>query len=206
MNEFVINVINIDPWQEASSISSSVSVDMIMRNREERALSVVKQSKQHGFSVRFWEGIIEKKGCTGISKAFKKIIRWAKETGQSSVIIAEDDILFSAPGAWAYYIKNIPEDYDVYLGGIYSGNVDDGRVTNGYSGNTLIMINERFYDFILSSNEDDHLDRWLGNFAFKQRYMVCEPYVVYQMEGYSENLRRPTSHAHYLDKMNLFAG
>lgn len=203
----IINVINIDPLQEVKTANPFADKNVVVRNREERALSIVKQSKQYGFPVRFWEGVIEQHGHTGISKAFKKIIKNAMDAGLPRVLIAEDDMIFTSPGAYNYFIDKIPEDYDIYLGGVYSAQYsDDGRIINGYSGNTLMMINERFYDFILSDEKNDHLDRWLGNFAYRFKYFVCLPFVVRQMEGWSENHRKETRHESYLQKMKFYEG
>lgn len=206
----IINVISIDPWQKAESIYPRFTEDIIRRSREERLLSVCKQSKEHGFAVRFWEGIIEERGATGINKSFKKIVRWAKEQNLPYICIGEDDLVFSAPGAWQYYLDNMPSEFDLYSGGIYSGEIKDGRIVNGYSGNTLITVHKNFYDFFLSASEDPaglglgNLDRWLGNFAFEKNYRVVEPFVVLQLEGYSDNHRRNTQHASYLENMKLF--
>lgn len=207
----IINIINLGTHQPVMpSMNPNLSDGVFIRNREERVLSICAQSKQHGFSVRFWEGIIEKQAMSGINKSFKKIVRWAKEQGLKMVCIGEDDLVFSAPGAWQYYLDNMPNEFDIYSGGIYSGQIKEGRIVNGYSGNTLITVHEKFYDFFLSANEKPegigcgHLDRWLGNFAFERNYRICEPFVVRQMEGYSENHRRETRHTSYLEKMKLF--
>ena len=200
----VINIINLDPWQPAQSMNINIKTPQIQRFREERVLSICKQSKEHGFAVRFWEGIVEHQAMSGICKAFKKIVRWAKEQKLKKVIIGEDDLIFSALGAWQYYLDNMPEEFDIYSGGIYSGQIVDGRIVNGYSGNTLITVHERFYDFFLTAPEDKDLDRWLGDYAFEKFYPVCEPFVVYQLEGYSDHFRRETRHTSYLEKMKLF--
>lgn len=201
----IINVINLGPWQVARSTNPHITEKDILRSREERVLSVCQQSKEQGFAVRFWEGIIDKRGgYIGINQSFKKIVRWAKENNEPMVCIAEDDIQFSAPGAWSYYLDQMPEVFDIYSGGIYSGQVDGNRIMNGYSGNTLITVHENFYDFFLSLTDEDHLDRRLGNHCFEKLYLLCKPFVVFQSQGYSDNHRRMTSHNAFVEKMNLF--
>lgn len=199
----IINIINLSTDQPANSIHASNKKADIQRSREERLLSICKQSKEQGFAVRFWEGIFEINGV-GINKSFKKIVRWAKEQGLKMVCIGEDDLLFSAPGAWQYYLDNMPEEFDTYSGGVYSGEIKDGRIINGYSGHTLITVHERFYDFFLSVTDNDHLDRRLGNYCFEKMYRVVEPFVVYQIQGYSDNFRRMAKHSSYLEGMKLF--
>ena len=201
----VINIINIDAEREAGSLNHHCTPALIKRSREERVLSIVRQSKQQQFSVKFWEGEVAELGYIGISKAFKKIVKWAKENKQPNVIIGEDDLVFSAPGAWQYYIENLPEDYDIYFGGIYYGDIEKGRIVKGYSGHTLIMVHERFYDFFLAADPNHHLDTWLGQYCSEKKYIVCEPFVVTQIsEGYSDNHKRMVSHSAYLETMVLF--
>lgn len=202
----IINVINLDVGQKAESMNPDISEDFIRRSREERVLSICKQSKEQGFAVRFWEGIIDERGgFAGINLSFKKIVRWAKEQGFVKVIIAEDDCVFSAPGAWQYYLDQMPEVFDIYSGGVYSGQIEGNRIMNGFSGNTLITVHERFYDFFLFITENDHCDRQLGNFCFEKMYIVCQPFVVTQLHGYSDNTRNNTTHKDYKEG-KLFKG
>lgn len=161
-----------------------------VQGRQERINAIVRQSKAERIPIQFWEGVIQnKKPCKNISQAFKKVVSWAKEKKLLRVIIGEDDLLFTAPGAWQYYLDNMPKEFDLYLGGIYAGQIEENRIMNGYSGHTLLTVHERFYDFFLSANEEDHLDRWLGNFAFQKLYIVTDPFVVLQSGGFSDNKR-----------------
>lgn len=202
-----LNIINLGTWQDCSFLNPNYPPEKIKRSREERALSIVQQSKTHGFACRFWEGEIAKQGFIGISRSFKRIVQWAKENNLERVHIGEDDLLFSAPGAWQYYLENIPESYDIFYGGIYAGEIENNRIKNGYSGHTLITVHNRFYDFFLSIKESDHCDRQLGNFAFEKEFIVCSPFVVYQIpDTYSDNHRKVVSHEEYLKEMKFFVG
>lgn len=200
-----IHIINIDPLIEIPSMSVKISQTQIHRFREERILSICKQSKEHGFAVKFWEGVVDKRGgFYGINQSFKNIVAWAKEQKLKYVFIGEDDLTFSSPGAWQYFLDNMPEEFDIYSGGIYSGHVENGRILTGYSGNTLIVVHENFYDTFLAIRPDNHLDRELGMMAHKKNFRIVEPFVVYQIQGYSDNHRRETKHESYLEKMKLF--
>lgn len=67
---------------------------------------------------KIWPGILDNDNPKrGIAKAHKQIIRWAKDQGLDSIIIAEDDLKFTAPGAFAFFIENEPTNFDIYLGG-----------------------------------------------------------------------------------------
>jgi len=200
----LINVINVNPAIPIPGMLAT-SIQKSTQGRIERIASVVEQSKKYGLDIRFWEGITtEPLRCSSISKSHKQIVKDAKERKLPMVCIAEDDFILSAPGAWEFYLQNIPQDFDLYLGGIYSGQIHENRIMNGFSGFTMYIVHERFYDFFLNANDVDHIDRALGNFCFEKMYLLCNPFVVYQMEGYSDNHGRDTAHSSYLEKMKLF--
>lgn len=190
MLDLTINVINVHSDIFLPGTLPSMT-EFVKRTREGRVLSIVSQSKMMGISVRFWEGVTsEKFRYENISKAHKQIVAYAKNSNQKMVCIAEDDAVFTCKRAWSYFLENIPGSFDVYFGGIYSAQISDGRITNGFSGMTLYIVHERFYDFFLSIKESDHIDRQLGNFAFEKEYKLCQPFIVKQMGGYSDNHRK----------------
>ena len=52
---------------------------------------------------RLWDGILDEENPKRrIAKAHKQIIEWADNQNLPSIIIAEDDIKFTAPGAFEY--------------------------------------------------------------------------------------------------------
>lgn len=170
-------------------------------HREDRRISAIQQSTEQGFEIKWWPGIVEYPPAKGISKAHKQIIQYAKDNKFTEVPIMEDDCIFTAPGAFDYFIKNKPKDFDIYFSMIYSGEIKDSRIVNGFSGMTLYIVHERFYDYFLSAPDNDHIDRWLGNSAFEKRYIVCDQYCCYQIGGVSDNHRkRVTYDAYYIGK------
>lgn len=204
----IINVIHLDPDQPIDQYANPQLKEQIRQFRIENALSIARQSKEHGFAVRFWPGVTGNDvfRCENISKAFKQVVMYAKEESLPMVTIGEEDLQFTAPGAWDYYLKNIPEDFHIFSGGIYAGQLQENRIINGYSGHTLITVNETFYDFFLSANESDHLDRFLGNFCFEKKYYVCLPFVVKQNPNYSENHRRKMTYEMYEKGWDYYSG
>lgn len=208
-----IHVINLSPHQQVDNYHSPDLKQFVRTHRENRALSVVEQSKQYGFAVRFWPGIVGDNDVfrsVNIMQAFKKIVQYAKEERLPMVTIMEDDGVFTSGGAWKYYNENIPDDFDLYSGGIYAGQITGNRIVNGFSGNTLITVHERFYDFFLSADEDPlgvgmaHLDRWLGIFCDKKKYFVVTPFVVRQIGYYSDNQRRKINYEMYEEKWDYY--
>ena len=176
-------------------------------SREDRLLSVSKQAKQQGFAIRFWEGIREKNKMPfkSVSKAHKQIVQYAKESNLEMVTICEDDIVFTSLKSFDFYITTMPKVFDLFLGMIYAGEIKSGRIMNGFSGLTLYTVHNRFYDEFLNANPNDHLDRHLGNAAYKNKYYVCEPFVCHQSGGYSDNLMQKLDYKVYHDKMKFYA-
>lgn len=170
-----------------------------LEKREDRLLSISKQAKYQGFALKIWQGEEGDIPYKNINKAFRKIVQFAKDNNLPFCIIMEDDCVFHSFQSFDYFMKNMPEKYDLFLGMIYSGTVDENhRIINGYSGNTLICIHSQFYDTFLSAPPDVHYDRWCGLQAFKRLYYVCHPFVCKQMTGYSDNRRQHGNYDVYL--------
>jgi hypothetical protein len=178
-----------------------------LEHRQDRRKAFTNESIVQGFDVSFWNGIYDRKNPKrGICKSHKQIVQFAKDEKLEKVTIAEDDCKFSDRGAFDYYIKRMPQDFDLYLGMVYVAGMNGNLITNGMSGShTLYTVHERFYDFYLSIPDDVHIDRHLGGVAFEHKYLVCLPMVCTQTNGlYSDNLKRPMSYEKYHEKMNLF--
>jgi hypothetical protein len=123
----------------------------------------------------------------GISRAHKQIVEYAQRNNLQEVLIAEDDLCFTGRGAFDFFLDNKPTDFDIYLGSIYHGDIRKDNSVIDFSGLTMYIINQRFYDTFLSIREDKHLDRALRD---KGRYIVCNPFVAIQFNGYSDNMKQ----------------
>ncbi len=176
-------------------------------HREIREQSFLKQIEEQNITdYKVWDGIYEKHDPKkGICMSHKKIIRDAKENNLPCCLIMEDDCVFSSPGAFDYFLSQVPEDYDLFMGIIYHGEIQENRVVNGFSGGvTFYLVHERFYDTLLDVADSSHIDRELGNLCFKYKYIVCQPYIVWQRDGYSENMRRQMSYKSYNDNILFY--
>lgn len=69
-------------------------------------------------NYRIWPGITGTPTYRGVASAHQQIVSFADEQQTESVVIAEDDIRFTTPGAYRYFLNHTPADYDLYLGGI----------------------------------------------------------------------------------------
>jgi hypothetical protein len=151
---------------------------------------------------KIWDGIEDFSApWKGVAKAHKQIVRYAQEQNQEIIMIAEDDIKFTAPGAFEYFINNIPADFDLYLAGIIHGKINPDQTVNDFSGRTFYIIHSRFYETYLNLPEDYHQDRALKN---KGRFVVCNPMTVIQYNGYSDNNRRMMDYGPYLKGRSLY--
>lgn len=160
-------------------------LNIIIGNRAERIPRLMNELQtQHIENYKLWDGIFLPSIKESINAAFKQIVRYAKLAEFGEVIIAEDDVKFSRPGAWQYYLSQKPVDYDLYLGGIFIGELDEKNEVKDFTGMTLITINSRFYDTFLNTPNDEHIDRALNGLG---RFIVCSPFVVTQYDGVSSN-------------------
>lgn len=159
--------------------------------RDQRKLSLVEHLNEMGCLFRFWEGVESSSlGYKNVAEAHKNIVRDAKERDLPFVIIAEDDFRFSSPKSLDYYFSQMPEDFDLYFGMIYSGVIENSRIVRGFAGLQFYTIRKQFYDFFLSSPKNKHLDMFLGENCHKYLYYVCDPFVAYGESGYSDNFNR----------------
>ena len=156
-----------------------------MPHRTDRKVSAYREIKEQCIiDYEFRLGIKTQFNFNGVRRAHQNVVMMAKQKELPYVIIAEDDIKFLGKEAWLYYFRNMPKDFDLYLGGIMSGDIEDGVVKGSFSGLTLYTVHKRFYDTFLSIQSTGHLDRLLAD---KGRYVVCDPMVVSQHGGYSDN-------------------
>lgn len=161
--------------------------------REDRLATLNKEmAEQKIMEYTLWDGIRDRLfAFRGIRKAHQQIIAYAKKHEQPYVTVAEDDIKFLGVGAYDYYLSQIPNPgtFDIFLGGIMNGKIlEDNTVKDGYfTGLTLYTMSSRFYDAFLSIRDTGNIDALLRG---KGKYIVCNPIVVSQHGGYSDNKER----------------
>ncbi len=172
-------------------------------HRKDRMKSLLNQLElQHITNYTIWNGVINPQNIAkGISQSHKRIIRYAKENQLSEVLIAEDDLKFTAKGAFNFFIKNKPADFDLYLASIYFGEIRKDNTVEDFSGLTFYIVNERYYDTFLSIPEHDNIDRL---FKFTGKFIVCNPFTVVQQNGFSDNVNMNCNYDSFLSGRKLF--
>lgn len=152
---------------------------------------------EYELDVKFWPAIIDPvMSFRGISLAHKQIVQYAKNRCLSRVCIAEDDFYFTSKQSWKYFLENIPMDYDLYLSGIYCGDIKKDNTINDFCGLHLYIVHERFYDRFLSVPNENNIDRVVGRAADK--VVVSFPFISLQHMGWSENNRQMSNYYDFL--------
>lgn len=150
-----------------------------------------------------WDAVHDMRGTyQGINRAHKQIVQWAKENDLPFVIIAEDDLAFFDKGAYSHFLYSEPQDYDLYLAGVFLGELDANNEVKKFTGLTLYMVRNRYYDTFLSAEENEHLDIAL---CYKGgKFIVCNPFSVRQHNGYSFNEKRHMNYDFMFNHRNIF--
>ncbi len=151
---------------------------------------IVDEMHNQGISKYVWHSpIMDDNVVKSINISQKAIVRKAKERGDKYCCIMEQDIWFKSENGWKYFIDNIPQEFDVYIGGSYLKDIDvkyEAPLTkvNSWIGNHCIIISERYYDKFLESNELEHIDAVQSG---KGEFYLCYPMVAFQRVGFSAN-------------------
>lgn len=148
-----------------------------------------------GIEAKFWDATVLNNTIQAISLSHKKIVQWAKQTGLPCVAIAEDDCIFTSLNSWKYFLENIPEDYDIYLGNYYSGVKMPDNTIYGFAGLTCYIVNSRYYDTFLSAPINKNIDKAQAGLG---KFVVCQPEIAKQRVGYSFHRKKMVDDNHYL--------
>lgn len=166
-----------------------------LETRLDRWSTLVKEIKKQDITdYRIWPGISTLLPKIGISLAHKQIVAHAQAFSQPQVMIAEDDLKFTAGHGYQYFLENLPTDFDLYLGGIMYGTIKPDKTVKRFAGLTLYVVHQRFYETFLQLPDDKHLDQALDN---KGKYVVCGPMIITQYDGYSDNHKKIMEYDHY---------
>jgi hypothetical protein len=172
--------------------------------RTDRLQKLTAQLKEQNIYACLWPGIIDPVNSRkGIARAHQQIVAFAKQEKLSQIIIAEDDIQFTSVGAFDYFINNRPAQFDLYLASIYYGKISADNTVNDFAGLTLYSIHENFYDQFLAIDTTIDIDRAL---AGKGKFVVCNPFVAIQHNGYSDNKKMVCNYDTLLEGRILFSG
>lgn len=149
-----------------------------------------------------------------INGTHKRCVRRAKEEGLEEVCILESDVVFPAPDGWEYFLKNKPNVFDLYLGGIYDNLERLRRLEQqfgaqamalpitGFSGFHCYIIHSRYYDRYLGLPDAAHID---GAQAGQGVHYCCYPFAAIQRPGWSAiNKKKDTNYNYILQPGDVY--
>lgn len=123
----------------------------------------------------------KKQPFENINLAHKSLVMMAKQNGMDEIAIAEDDVMFTCPTSWEYFLKNKPNEYSVYVAATYIMPPSHNLLT----GFQLYMVHYSFYDQFLSVPSSTHIDNAICD--LKSNHKICYPFAALQHPGYSAN-------------------
>jgi GR25 family glycosyltransferase involved in LPS biosynthesis len=121
-----------------------------------------------------------------INLAHKQCVRYALENNIPEICIMEDDVHFTNPNSFNHFLDKKPEDFDIYLSGIYLGEIFEDNSVKEFAGFHCYIVNNRFYEKYLSVPDDAHIDRALAGIG---KYYVSNPFIAIQHNGFSYNTK-----------------
>lgn len=178
-------------------------------NRTDRKELFTKELAAQGVKdYKIQPAIKSSRPSRGIALAHISCVLDAKKNGYDSIIILEDDVKFTKPTALQDWLQNaiyLPNDFDIYLGGIYShkrwfdfcsvAKVEDACGFHCY------MITKRSYDKFILCPTDKHIDRWATkNF----NCYVSKPFYAIQHNTKSDNGSNKSDYSYLLKKYSSF--
>lgn len=161
----------------------------------QRRKQIESEINRLGIEVKYWNGIKAYNTIHAVSLAHKQIIKFAKENNLPDVAIAEDDCEFTSLNSYKYFLDHKPDDFDIYLGGYYSGIKNPDNTLYSFSGLHLYICSARYYDQFLATPLNKNIDKGQAGFG---KFICCDPLVAKQRNGYSFHRKSVVDDDHYL--------
>lgn len=161
----------------------------------QRKQYIQSEMQRMGIDAVYWNAVVLPHAVRAINLSHRRIVSWAKTNHLPEVAIAEDDCYFTSPNGWNYFLEHKPTDFDLYLGGHYSGIKNKDNTIFGFTGFHLYIVHQRFYDTFLSVNPGRSIDAAMTGLG---KFIVCDPLVAKQKNGYSYHRKQMVDDDHYL--------
>lgn len=168
----------------------------------ERKEQIKSEVDRLGITAIYWPAIILPSTVQAISRSHKLIVHFAMENNMPEIAIAEDDCIFTSLNSFQYFLDNKPEDFDIYLGNHYSGVKRKDNTLYGFTGLTIYIIHSRYYRQFLSTPDTKNIDRAQDG---KGKFIVCQPEIARQRNGYSYHRKKEVNDDHYLTGRKFLA-
>lgn len=154
-------------------------------------------------------GVKHNNPMIGIGQAHINCINIAKQRELTFHLVMEDDVVFNGKEKTNKYIEecieNMPLDWDILLGGIYTGKPkkynEYWSSIDEFCGLQFYLVNSLCYDKILQYDFKTHIDRWLGKQDLK--CYVANKFFATQRSGLSNNTGKNEDYSNRLKKYDL---
>lgn len=182
--------------------------------RQDRYASLMAQiTTQKITDYTIVDAIMLDNSITGCTASHKKCINLAIAAGYEHCCIFENDIVFTAPGAWDHFnhvfSQYLPDDYGLFNGGYYYA--PEPRYVNDwikqvkrFSSTHCIVIHESMYQFILDCPDNEYIDIWMSQGSKWHNIYLAWPMVATQLAGFSDICRKEVSYDHALADFKLY--
>lgn len=126
----------------------------------------------------------------GLTDTIKGIVQSAKEDGLPYVLIVEDDLWVIDPTHIKDALSNVPDDWDLLLGGAYTlvktEKINDWWMSvKTFCGTHFIIIRSTIYDEVLEFSNPYPIDRLFSDLKHRT-ILVMNPMPCRQRGGYSD--------------------
>lgn len=164
---------------------------------------------RHGIEHRYWCAIPDAHSVIrSINMSHKQIVQHAIDEKLPEILIMEEDVMFTAPGAFEYFLANKPDRFDLYLAGAYGlsdmskyleSNTRVIPIAN-FAGLHCYIIGENYYEKFMETPSDFHIDDQPN----KGKFFVCFPFAALQYPGWSSNNRKMVNYNESIPKNYLY--
>jgi glycosyl transferase family 25 len=182
-------------------------------SRTDRLKSFVEQIKYLDSYAQKVNGVEHDKPMLGIAQAHINSILIAKQNEWPEVLIMEDDVVFQAKEKTLPYLnealKNLPEDWDVLLGGVYetrhlTKTNEYWSRTGEFCGLHFYIVNSKAYDKVIEGyDERTHFDRWVNKGGKKLNCYVTNKFIATQSNGMSDNVKKVVDYSDRIKRFSL---
>lgn len=171
------------------------------RNSEDYPRLLHEFNEQGIDDFKFWEAVVLKDSVVdSIAASHKMIVQDAKDNELEICVLAEQDINFTCPTSWHFFMNKKPKEFDLYLWGSYITPISNNQVC----GFQLYIIHEKFYDQFLSVPKNQHIDTYMNE--LKGDYKFCYPFAALQRPGFSANNREQVNYNSILQPEDIYKG
>jgi hypothetical protein len=196
-----------------------------LSHRSDRREILEREIPKLGIRYEIQEGVkTPNNGYVGVSMGFREIIKKAKSQKLEQVWIFEDDLHVLHEDSklkLQQSIDDLPEDWDMLLGGIYGSyeyDIMDNMISDNlmkltdFSAMHCCLIRDTMYDVILNHTPEKggtrHIDRYVSEKIRKDglNVYVSIPYPVMQYDGFSDNVGCQTVHNRRVNDKTIFKG